>query len=121
MSQFAAPGFVPEITMGVRLRLSRETTGLDRSAFAERIGIHRDSLAKYETDRAVPRPPVLGAWALATGVDLGWIRTGVPTDPSPTPGGGRSFLLVDAPETPRSSVSVRIRALPAPVSGAFAA
>lgn len=75
---------VPSFTLGDRLRKARELTGLDRKQFAEHIGIHRDSIAKYETDRTRPRPPILAAWSMATHVDLEWIRGGAGpnTDPS---------------------------------------
>ena len=73
--------------MGDRLRKARELTGQDRQAFAETIGIHRDSLTKYETDKQPPKSPVVTAWALATGVDPKWLKTGAMEADSPTPGG----------------------------------
>ena len=80
----------PAFTMGDRLRKARELTGMDRKEFAETIGIHRDSLAKYEADKQPPRPPVVAAWALSTGVDVGWLRTGVASEEGPDEPSGQS-------------------------------
>lgn len=82
MTSLPIAGRVPEFTRGDRLRKARELAGYDRQQFAALIGIHRESLAKYESDRQAPRPPVLSAWALATGVDLAWLRDGTTTRPA---------------------------------------
>lgn len=39
----------PTFTKGDRLRKARELTGLDQKAFAEAMGLHRDSVRKYES------------------------------------------------------------------------
>jgi transcriptional regulator with XRE-family HTH domain len=103
----------PAFSMGDRLRKARELTGLEKQVFAEQIGIHRDSLTKYESDRQAPRPPVLMAWALATGVDLEWLKTGAEEQTSGPTGGGGAF-------SPWSPLSDSNRRPPLYKSGALA-
>jgi transcriptional regulator with XRE-family HTH domain len=66
---------IPQFTRGDRLRKAREIMGLDRSQFADLIGIHRDSVARYEKGTKV-RPIVLRAWSEVTGVDRAWLEHG---------------------------------------------
>ncbi len=61
--------------MGDRIRKARELVDQDRQTFAETIGIHRDTLAKYEETGKAKRP-VLLAVAMATGVRQEWLETG---------------------------------------------
>lgn len=82
-------GGVPQFTIGDRLRKARETTGMDQAQFAEHIGVSRGSVSNYERDAGEKRRPiVLKAWAMATGVPLSWIETGIiETHPTPPDGG----------------------------------
>jgi transcriptional regulator with XRE-family HTH domain len=76
-----AHGRVPQFGMSDRLRKAREHAGLSREELVALIGIHRDSISRYETGKYVPRFPVLAAWSMATGVDLEWLKTGkAPSD-----------------------------------------
>lgn len=60
---------------GDRIRKARELTGMDRQTFAEKVGIHRDTLAKYEETGKAKRSALISiAWA--TPVELGWLETG---------------------------------------------
>lgn len=70
-------GLVPAFTAGDRLRKARELTGMDQSQFAEAIGVSRGSVSNYERSEAPPRPIVIRAWALATGVSEEWLSTGL--------------------------------------------
>lgn len=72
----AAGWRVPEWTRGDRLRKARELTGLGQEAFGDETGISRRSISDYEGDKAVPRKPVMMAWAFRTGVPLEWLETG---------------------------------------------
>ncbi len=72
----------PQFTVGWRLRLARTTLGpdMDVARFATLIGVNRNTVTNYELERTPAdrmRPIVLNAWALATGVDPDWLRTGV--------------------------------------------
>lgn len=74
----------PPFHVGDRLRKAREEAGYDAKAFAEKIGISRDSLRDYERGKTMPRPPVLLAWANATGFSVEQLKG----DPEPGPDGG---------------------------------
>jgi transcriptional regulator with XRE-family HTH domain len=72
--------------MGDRLRKARETAGLDQAELAELMGISRASVTNAEKGHHGVRKIVLNAWALATGVPVSWLETGVegePEDPRP--------------------------------------
>jgi transcriptional regulator with XRE-family HTH domain len=70
----------PEFTIGDRLRKAREMAGFDKLQFAEELGIHRDTIARYEAGTAGYKKMVLMAWASATGVELDWIKGEVDGD-----------------------------------------
>lgn len=79
--------------MGDRIRKARGSVGQDRQTFAETIGIHRDTLAKYEETGKAKRSALISiAWA--TGVRVEWLQTGelpwrAKESPRPEgPGGG---------------------------------
>ena len=50
---------------------------MDMQDIAALIDIHRQSVARYENDAAVPKRHVLLSWSMATDVDLDWIVSGV--------------------------------------------
>lgn len=83
----AAGWRVPEWTRGDRLRKARELTGLGQEAFGDETGISRRSISDYEGDKAVPRKPVMMAWAFRTGVPLEWLETGATPQGDPGPEG----------------------------------
>ena len=72
---------VPEWTLADRLVKARRWAGLEQEELAEKAGIARSSMSKYENGHSVPRRPVLISWALATGVSLAWLETGDETTP----------------------------------------
>ena len=60
---------------GDRIRKAREYVGQDRQSFAETIGVHRDTLAKYEETGKAKRSTLISvAWA--TPVRLEWLESG---------------------------------------------
>jgi len=69
-------GFVPQWTLGDRLRKAREAAGLKQAELARKIGISRASIVNYEAGRYVPSRPVLLSWALCCGVDWAWLTGG---------------------------------------------
>lgn len=83
-------GHIPERTIGRRLRDAREDTGMSQSEFAEATGISRRTISRceQETDPVAIKRPTLLAWAMATGVPLSWIQTGI----VPAGGDGGSAL-----------------------------
>lgn len=84
-------GHIPERTIGRRLRDAREDTGMSQTEFAEATGMSRRTITRMEqaTDVASVRKPALMAWAMATGVPLSWLQTGI------VPGGGDSGSALD--------------------------
>ncbi|MGW0052090.1 helix-turn-helix transcriptional regulator [Nocardia nova] len=75
-------GRIPEITLAHRLRIARETAGLDQGQLAELMGVSRNSVGNAESGKHTPRKILINAWALATGVPAYWLETG-----NPHPGG----------------------------------
>ncbi len=69
-------GFIPQWTLGDRLRKARESAGLKQAELAGKIGISRASIVNYEAGRYVPSRPVLLSWALCCGVDWAWLTAG---------------------------------------------
>lgn len=70
---------IPEWTLADRLRKARETAGLDQQQLANAIGVARQTISNYEKGHTATRPMalVIRQWALATGVDEQWLRTGI--------------------------------------------
>ena len=68
-------GMTQPFHMGDRIRKARELVNQDRQTFAETIGIHRDTLAKYEDTGKAKRSALISiAWS--TPVRLEWLETG---------------------------------------------
>jgi transcriptional regulator with XRE-family HTH domain len=63
-------------TLGDRLRKARETAGLSQAEIAEALGVQGGSVSRFEHDHQALRRSYLLAWAMATGVDLDWLRYG---------------------------------------------
>lgn len=83
----------PAFTIGDRLRKARTTLGpdVDVKAFSELLGVGKNTVTNYELERTAPenmKPIVLRQWAMATGVDLGWLVNG---DTPPSGDGGASW------------------------------
>lgn len=81
-------GLIPELTLGWRLRMARETTSMGLREFADHIGVSPDTLTSAEKDRRKVRSITINAYALATGVSRKWLETGEGA-PTPTPGPGK--------------------------------
>lgn len=75
-------GVIPQWTIEDRLRKARELTGLERTEFAQELGVSRNTVTNYEHGKVEPRIIVLRSWALRCGVDLEWLRTGHAPGPS---------------------------------------
>ncbi len=60
-------------TIGDRIRQVRESAGLNQAEFAEKLGLHKNTLGLYERNKRVPDANLfLGLWAHFR-VDVGWI------------------------------------------------
>ena len=64
---------IDKMTSAMQLMASMLGTRLDRGQLAERMGVHRNTLAKrLVTDKAFPRPGKDGKWLLSEIID--WER-----------------------------------------------
>lgn len=86
MTTVLGGGHIPELTLGWRLRMARETTGMGLREFADHIGVAPDTLTSAEKDRRKVRPITINAYAMATGVDRDWLETGAGLPDGPGPG-----------------------------------
>jgi transcriptional regulator with XRE-family HTH domain len=110
----ALGALVPEFSFGDRLRKARELAGYDRTAIGEVLGIHRQTIARYESDLAKPSSSVVVVWSLLTQVDLSWIQTGqcTPRDSNSEPTGLESEIFFARSERlSEDAVSVVYKAL----------
>lgn len=60
-------------TLGERLEKARKVNGWDQTDLAQRLGISRRSVTRYETDLKVPSLAVLIAWAKVCDVPYSWL------------------------------------------------
>ncbi len=63
------------VTIGERLRLERERTRLNQTAFGELAGVQRNTQANYESDQRTPDAAYLSA-LIPHGVDVWFVLTG---------------------------------------------
>ena len=63
-------------SIGTRLRTLRLAKSMTQEDVAKRIGINRVTVAKYETERCIPRPSVLTDLCVLFGVTEKYLRTG---------------------------------------------
>ena len=99
-------GSVPEIALHHRLRIARESAGLEQTELSEIIGTSRTSISAAENGKTAPRRILLNAWALATGVPVSWLITGIDPHLGPDDGGvsANSGLRIRSPQPARSTL-----------------
>ncbi len=72
------------MTLGERIRRYRGREGLSQEALAERVGVSRQAVSKWETDAAMPELDKLAALARALGVTADQLLNGdVSTEEEP--------------------------------------
>lgn len=91
-----------------RLRAERERTGLDRKAFAEKIGQYKATYSAWENG-SLPGSSVLPSLAVTLGVSTDYLY-GLTDDPSPRPAPGQSgqWQLLDKEHWPKAQQLVVI-------------
>lgn len=62
----------PEWTLGDRLEKARKAAGLTQDELADRLGVSKKTVVRYEHDMG-SNLHLLDQWALACGVDRGWL------------------------------------------------
>lgn len=107
MSIQADGGVIPALTLGWRLRMARELTGMGVREFAEAIGVTADTITSAEHDRRKVRPITINAYALASGVDREWLLTGEAetSTPQPPSDGSREAALRQLAASKRARVT----------------
>lgn len=73
------------MSVGERLRSTRERLGMNQGDFGRLGGVERNTQANYEGDKRSPDAAYLGRIAEA-GADVGWIVTGIRTPALPVVG-----------------------------------
>jgi transcriptional regulator with XRE-family HTH domain len=73
----AQTGKVHVFGLSDRLRVAREGAGLSQTALAREAGICRQSVQNYESGSTTAKTHILMAWAVITGFDYDWLRSGV--------------------------------------------
>ena len=76
LTEPATRGRIPDITVAHRLRIARETAGMEQTQLAETMGVSRGNISNAENGRTNPRRVVVKAWSNATGVSIEWILDG---------------------------------------------
>lgn len=77
MTRAWAPGMIPEFTAADKFRKAREITGMNIEDFAEHIGVHRNTVAKYESEQCAGRKrSTVRLWAVGSGVSYAWLDNG---------------------------------------------
>lgn len=92
----AAHGLVPGWTLQDRLRKARDVAGMDQQQLADAMGVSRRTITNSEQGHVKVRSITVKAWALATGVDPGWLATGVEPQGGPEGGGMTDTLTYPA-------------------------
>lgn len=93
MSQYTVVATVPEWDQRDRLLKSMRVAHKSGAQLAVDLGVHRNTINNYLNGRTRPDRRTLIAWAMACGVSVEWLETGL--DPSPEvrgPSQGRAPL-----------------------------
>jgi transcriptional regulator with XRE-family HTH domain len=68
--------FVPEWTLGDRMRKALEASGTPVGEIAEYLDVSRQTIGRWLHDKTPVKRHVLLVWAATTGVDPEWLETG---------------------------------------------
>ena len=68
------------LTFGERLAKARRLAGMTQTEMADRLGIGRRSLTRYEDDTMTPNRAICIAWSVVTDVPTEWLESGAVTD-----------------------------------------
>jgi transcriptional regulator with XRE-family HTH domain len=77
--------YVPDFTLGDRLRRAREACGLTQTELADAIGISQRSISSYEGDISIPNLLTLRMWGAVCQVNLSWLAWGDKARAEPMP------------------------------------
>ena len=77
---------VPQWTVADRLRKAREITGMTQTDFGSLMYLTRKQVGNVETGVTKAGKELLIKWAMASNVDLEWLKTGEGSPDGPPPG-----------------------------------
>lgn len=80
-------GVIPAIKLGDRLGLSLKHANVSHQEMADYLGVSRNTIGNYLSERTHADKRTLMLWSMRTGVDLEWLRTGQAPAAPPTPPG----------------------------------
>lgn len=96
MSMATRSPAVPEWDIADRMRKSLRVSGVGVQEMADYLEVARNTASTWINGRITPSAQTLRLWALRTGVDYQWLRTGCPRpDSNGQPSGypGRLFAF----------------------------
>ena len=79
-----------EWTLNDRLHKALRISGMNATSMADALGVHRNTVNNYLTEKSPIDRRTLIAWAFATGVPFEWLETGASSHAVP-PGDGGSM------------------------------
>ncbi len=65
------------MTIGIRIKATREARGMSASAFAKLVGVSSTAVSNWENNSMEPRPASLTNIARALGVSTEYLQTGI--------------------------------------------
>lgn len=110
MTTLSVPGAIPGWTLADRLRKARAHAGMDQSQLAEMLEVSRGTVANYERATVPARPLMVKMWAMATGVDAEWLRTGEDPRQGEPDGGLESYAARESNPQPADQPNTLVRA-----------
>lgn len=93
MSQAIAMGRIPEITLPMRLRIARESAGLEQTDLSKISGLSRATISSSENGHRRPSRATITLFAMACGVDRDWLENGFTNGNDPRPDGAEVSWL----------------------------
>jgi transcriptional regulator with XRE-family HTH domain len=77
-------GSIPALTLGWRLRMALEASGISVQQMADELGVERRTPGRWMHDQGTPpKSAFVKQWALRTGVPHVWLAYGITPDDGP--------------------------------------
>ncbi|MBB3607817.1 helix-turn-helix transcriptional regulator [Rhizobium sp. BK602] len=68
-------------TLGGRISMARDAAGINLESLAHQLGVKRETMLAWESDRSEPSPSVLATMASLFGVSPAWLMSGTGEGP----------------------------------------
>lgn len=91
---------VPQWDLADRLTKALRVADMSVAEMAVYLGVHRNTISAWINGRTPISGPAVRAWATRTGVDYGWLLTGLPGSP-----GDGTYSTVDQLVDPNLAVA----------------